>query len=218
MSASPPWYRNPWIIAFLAGAATLTVLAPRLRYVPDAPPAMGQLDLVGFVDTDGVPVEDPFADRISVVGFVDLEAADVCRQRTVEQLGKLWMMFASEGDPTAVMTVALRPSDGTGKRWARARHAAPGLRAGWTWVGPREDAAGERVAEALTSSQSEWMALPEVSDCAGSLGTGFLTIVDGAGEFRGFYAIDRPNVTSEVLHRSRHVRDVSEPASEGDTR
>ena len=52
-SARRPVWRNPWVLAFLAGILTLTAIRPLLRRIPEPPPLLAQLPAFSLVDDRG---------------------------------------------------------------------------------------------------------------------------------------------------------------------
>ncbi|MCB9532527.1 MAG: hypothetical protein H6700_12240 [Myxococcales bacterium] len=215
---TPPWWRNPYLIAFVVGAVTLTLLRPRLRHVPDPPAVLARLPVVELVDVDDAPVSWGPATVVTFVGAgVDADCGGV------EVASKVAASLRTLGVEIDVATVVIgAPADA--KQLARWQHRAGGARAGWRWVAAR-DAEGAaaltatvddalRVRAARAAEQRDRHAPRDVTpqSCAGPEALRWTTIVDADRQLRGLYEVDWEDIEGELLNRAQHVAARFDPS------
>lgn len=186
-------WRNPWAIAFVVGIGFITIMTPRMRYIPDPPRAIGVLPATGWTSSDGSSGV-PWSARATVVGFVS-EPRPGC-PNAGGMLRKLSIAFEQAGLPVSVATVAVGwESSSVSKRLSWATHRQGGARPGssrWTTTGVSE------VAQVLVGRSS-------AGACDAYGLSGIVTIVDEAGGARGIYRVGTGESLSEVYHRAQHV-------------
>lgn len=211
---SLPWFRNPFVVAFIAGVITITWLAFRLRYEPDPPPELGAIEVVDWVDAAGAPADTSlFAPGPTVVAFVGAEGAECGGLRLVS---KLRSMFADESVPVSIAVVALDVLDE--KAFARVQTTLGGPRPDTPIVGPSTDAGADALVASLSAAWPAYEAWREANPrprasveleappiCDGPDTLEFVGLVDDDARFRGFFPVWGWDVESEVFHRAQHV-------------
>lgn len=215
---SLPWYRNPFVIAFIAGAITLTWLQFRLRYEPDPPPPMGELEVIDWTGSAGASFRDPFVGRVTVVAFADSSGSSCGGIRLVS---KLRHMFADDGLDVRVAVVAPGVSRDD-KAWDRIRARFPGERSDWWTGGPSTVEGADALhasLEAAWGPHETWrtenprppapVELVPPPQCDGPRELEHVALVGPNGRIRGFYPAWGWDVESEILHRAEHVLDES---------
>lgn len=214
---SAKWYKNPFVVAFIAGAITLTWLQARLRYRPEAPPVMGQISTEGWTDAEGATISaSPFDGQVTLVSFASPEYPAGCGAATL--MSKLWYMFDDSPYPVHFATVGL--STGDDKAWARFEHAA-GSRAGWWFAGPSTEDAVSGLTTTLISAgeaMAAWRVdeprpparfeAPAAPICDGPAALGQVALVDDQGAIRGVFDAHAWDIESEIFHRAQHVLEL----------
>ena len=99
-----PFWRNPWGIAFVAGALTLTFLRPCTRYVPDPPPVEGEASEAVLAYADGGEVSFPAGHEVWIVGYVGGECGGVC-ELMLTRVGEVGERVVSWGYDVGVVVV-----------------------------------------------------------------------------------------------------------------
>lgn len=215
---TPPWWRNPYLIAFVVGAVTLTLLRPRLRHVPEPPAVIARLPVLELRDVDDAPVVWGPA---TVVTFVGAGADADCGG--VEVASKVAASLRTLGIEIDVATVVIgAPADA--KELARWQHRAGGARPGWSWAAAR-DAEGAaaltatvddalRVRAARATEQRDRHAPRDLvpRSCAGPEALRWTTIVDADRQLRGLYEVDWEDIEGELLNRAQHVAARFDPS------
>ena len=65
-----PAWRNPWLIAFIAGAITITMLRDCTRRVPDAPLSLGAVPTWSLLDVSGTQYSsETLSGRVHILAF-----------------------------------------------------------------------------------------------------------------------------------------------------
>ena len=212
-SDSRPIYRNPFVIAFVIGVATLTFLRPHMRNIPDAPPETGALPGVELIDREGSPVTNVGDAAVTLVGFADADVEDCGASRL---LSKLWHMYRSESLDVEVVMFSLRATDAKALRRLESRWGGP--RDGLRVVGPATEEAAEELRAATTAHVEAWTPIREAQrrprpplplepwpDCEGDTLLEWVTLVDDDMQTRGFYRVSDWEVESELFHRSHRL-------------
>jgi len=197
-----PFYRNPWVLAFLIGIATIHLIRPMLRHEPAPPPVLSNLSPFALVDQSGTPFgNEELSGRVWVVNFIFTRCSSICPlltramrqletrydEENVSGIGLISVTVDPEFDTPGVLAGYAERAGADSARWlfltgepeAVRRFIVDGFK---TPMGPESDAAG-------------------VMDIAHS---GKLVLVDGSGGIRGYYDSDKTGL-DEVFHRSQHV-------------
>lgn len=197
-----PFYRNPWVLAFLIGIATIHLIRPMLRHEPEPPPVLSQLNSFALVDQSGAAFSDEELEgRVWVVNFIFTRCGSICPLLTramarlqtrydeekISSIGLISVTVDPEFDNLEVLAAYAEQAGADPTRWhfltgepePVRRFIVDGFK---TPMGPESDEAG-------------------VMDIAHS---GKLVIVDGSGGIRGYYDSDESGL-DEVFHRSQHV-------------
>jgi hypothetical protein len=208
-----PFYRNPFLIAFVIGVATLTFLRPLMRSIPEPPPETGPLPIDGWTDRDGEAYEPSALVQVTLVGFVETGSSD-CGSNTL--LSKLWHMYREEGFDADVLVVSISAADSKELRRREAWWSGPRER--WAIAGPTDPASATVLRESLHGSIAEWLPVRETirrprrpaslepwPDCEGDELLAWVTLVDSSGQTRGFYNVSDWEVESELFHRTHRL-------------
>jgi hypothetical protein len=212
-ASSKPFYQNPFVIAFLIGVATLTFLRPLMRSIPAPPPESGPLLVEDWIDRTGAEYEGSAWGQVTLVGFVDNGGPD-CGSATL--LSKLWHMYRDQGFDADVLVVSISATDAKGLRRREALWAGPRER--WAVAGPADPETAAALRAGLHESLSEWLPVRELirrprrpailepwPECDGDELLEWVTLVDGAGQTRGFYRVSDWEVESELFHRTHRL-------------
>ena len=201
--ASPPW-RNPWIVSFVLGAITLTLLRPCMRYVPEPPEVMTVLPaLVGTLTAEGRAGRA--WESASLGGAVHVlhgfcAGCEGEREAHLAALGRMRDRYREAGIAIMLWSVGL---DGPTAEEAEALCAAWGCDPdGWQIVA-LDEASRARFLATWTEQRARVAVLEGWISDGDSSGW---VILDPEGGLRGFYPWGRPEVEDEVLHRSRRVQ------------
>lgn len=208
-----PIYRNPFVIAFIIGVATLTFLRPHMRSIPEPPPISGTLPIVEWFDRNDEPFDANAFGRVTLVGFVESGSED-CGASTL--LSKLWHMYREEGFEADVLVVSLSAVDSKELRRREAWWAGP--REGWAIAAPTGDDEAAALVASLSADLEAWLPIRETirrprrpavlepwPECEGNELLEWVTLLDATGQTRGFYRVSDWEVESELFHRSHRL-------------
>lgn len=213
-----PRWRNPWLVAFVAGVVTLSWLHFRMQYHPPPPPDLGTVDTSGWAFVDAGSARQGLGGEVTVVAFVAPDGTSCGSARTA---AKMRAIFDSQGVDAAVAAVVFG-GPGDAKAWAALEDGLGGALPG-AWVGGPTDAASaaelQRLVDAAWGPVAQWrerdprplppVALGPSPECPGPAALAHLALVDAAGRVRGLYPADGWEVQSELLHRTRGlIRDA----------
>ncbi|MCC6849795.1 MAG: SCO family protein [Deltaproteobacteria bacterium] len=201
--ARAPVWRNPYVLAFLVGCVTVTLLRPLLRYEPRPPPVLGALPAFALVDAAGEPFgTTELAGKVWIASFFFTSCPSVC-PLLMARMAELQRRLGEAGIGTAdvrLVSITVDPERDTPEalRAAAPRYGVDPAR--WTLLtGPRP-----RLHELLVSG----FKVPGLD--AGALANGDiphtmkLVLVDGGGRVRGYYDADDRGI-DEVFHRAQLV-------------
>lgn len=196
-----PIWRNPYVLAFVIGCVTVTLIRPFLRYEPKPPPVLSELPGFTLVDTAGKPVgKDALAGQVWIASFFFTHCPSVCPV-LMARMAELQRRFADAGvTGVRLVSITVDPARDTAEalRAAEPRYGVDPAR--WTLL------TGEpgRVHELLVSG----FKVPGLDASALADGdiphTTKVVLVDGAGRIRGYYDTDESGL-DEVFHRAQHV-------------
>ena len=175
-----PAWRNPWLIAFIAGAITITMLRDCTRRIPDAPLALGAVPSWSLLDVSGTQYSsNKLLDKVHILAFGAQECSG-----PKSLLPKADEIRAACGIATEAATELL-----TALHRKKAAAELIVLDPSTAW-----DASLE-LARSLAALDDRTIDNP--------WDIGFV-LVDGSGQCRGFYGLHDEG-QDEVLHRSQHV-------------
>jgi protein SCO1/2 len=182
------YYKNPWVLAFIAGVITLSLIGPCTRHIPDAPPALASVPIFAFPDSSGQPFgSNQLSAGPYILGFVSAVChlpECVALNRGLERIRSQYKVGEVEIPVIGVIVDDGRPAD-------------PGARP------PLDDV------KTLTATKADAQPLMAALATIGKvtvknpwdLG---IVLVDSQGRCRGLYATDDDGV-DEALHRAIHV-------------
>jgi len=200
-----PFYRNPWLWAFVAGALLLTAIRPLLRHVPEPPPILHTIPAYTLVDQDGKPYgSEQLRGKPYVVSFYFTRCTSICPllMRSMKRLQDEYE--AQHVDGVHLVSVSVDPEYDRPEQlaeYAKAFGVHPGR---WTLL-TGEPAAVREVAE---NGFKVPMGTPEPTDGAPDLidiaHTGRLVLVDAEGRVRGYYDTSDLGL-EEIFQRSKRL-------------
>jgi protein SCO1/2 len=198
-----PFYRNPFVIAFLAGIVTLTLIRPLLRREPEPPPVLSQLPAFTLTDEQGRSYgSDELRGTVYIASFFFTRCPSIC-PALMHDVARLQEGFASRGiEGIRLVSITVDPENDTPtvlKDYSQALHADP---ARWTFLtGPPERVRDLVVAGFKTPMDRADTGPGSAMDIAH---TGKIVLVDGSGRIRGYYGTDAMGL-DEVFNRAQHV-------------
>ena len=191
--APAPWYRNPWLLGFLAGIAWITIVrfAGWTQHVPDEPEAMGAAADVALVASDGSTIDSDFLrGRVWIVGAVRPGCEAPCAE-VPQALATLAARNATYDRAAGVLLV--QAGGALADEAAKLHATAPTL-----WVAGGETGAIEAFLQGMETGFVSGDARPDLP------GGGRLLLLDEQGAWRGDYGLDELG-RDEVYHRAQHV-------------
>lgn len=203
MSESTPFYRNPFVIAFLAGIVTLTLIRPLLRREPEPPPVLSQLPAFTLEDATGRPHGSAdLAGSVYIASFFFTRCPSIC-PLLMHNVRKLQEgLDAHEITGIRLVSITVDPENDTPEvlaDYARNLKADP---ARWTFLTGPPDAVRELVVGGFKTPMDRANTPPgSAMDIAH---TGKVVLVDGSGRIRGYYGTDDIGL-DEVFNRAQHV-------------
>jgi protein SCO1/2 len=208
-----PLWRNPYVVAFVIGCVTMTLLRPLLRYEPKPPPVLSTLPEFSLVDSSGKPFGSAdLRGQVWIASFFFTRCPSVC-PLLMQHMAELQKRYADAGiDGIRLVSITVDPARDTPTVLHEAEPLYGVDPARWTLLtGPPA-----RVQELCVSG----FKVP------GFDGTGMVNgdiphttkvvLVDPTGHIRGYYDTDADGL-DEVFHRAQHVlkeaREHREPHS-----
>lgn len=195
--------RNPYLWAFFAGIALLTLMRPLLRRVPEPPPVLGQLPAYTLVDQDDRSFgSEDLAGTVYVTSFFFTRCSSICPllMKTMDDLRARY--DAAHVDGVRLVSISVDPEHDTPERlrdYATERDLD--LRR-WSLLTGEPQAVRALTEKGFMTAMGG--APGEGAPDFDILHSGKLVLVDGAGRIRGYYDSDALGL-DEVFHRSRHV-------------
>lgn len=206
--ASPAWLewlrRNIWVLSFVAGALTITIMRPFLRHVPEPPPVLFELDQGqgALVDHRGAPF-DPAVMRgkVWVAAFVFTRCPSTCPAVTRAML-ELRERFDRNRIEVELVSVSVDPEHDTPEVLAGYARSVGAEHPRWRFVtGPKAEIQ-RLVEDGFRLGTSERTELPSgLFDIAHSTK---LVLVDEDGGVRGYYGLE-PEAQDELYERADRV-------------
>lgn len=198
-----PLHRNPYLWAFLIGCATLTLMRPLLRRVPEPPPVLGQLPPFTLVDQDNRPFGSAeLRGQPYVASFFFTRCVSIC-PKLMQSVATLQERYRTEGvEGIRLVSVSVDPEADTPAR-LRAYAARMGVDpARWTLLTGDPPTVQKVVEGGFKTAMGPADDAGSVLDIAHS---GKLVLVDGMGRIRGYYDSDTGGL-DEVFYRSQHIQ------------
>ena len=184
-----PIWRNPWLIAFSAGALTLTLMRPCTRYIPDPPEVEGQIE--AFTADLGEAGEASFPDSREawVVSVLPSDCGGTC-ELLLERGADVSERLVAWGYDVPMLFIQWDEAP----EFTSEHTAMTGVHV-LRWPAAEIEALGESIGLELTGDPAAWTA-SELT---------WLAIVDNAGGIRGRYDARRSDMSDEVFHRTERV-------------
>lgn len=192
-----PLWKNPWALSLVVGIATITLMRPCTRRVPDPPPVIGDLPSWSFAGPTGPTLNSAdLSGDVYVMAFFSTRCrGDECN-RILNALKDLERKSADADPRFPIVAVNVD--------WDK----DPGALDSWTEQNPY------RLEHTRILRGTEAAATPVLNRLA-QLKEGVveapwdfgLLLIDGDGQLRGFYDTAREFGVDEVAHRAIHIRD-----------
>lgn len=187
-----PFYKNPWIIGWLIGAALITLIRPCTRYIPDPPPDFGAADYLSSQrDTRrGATLIQILPSPCAATCLVALDRVATLEGRAVRE----------RKEPIAIVTL----TTGDEAELERLRRHV-NIEASETWTMRRADLPeGSLPAAFADAGHAADLTLRNWSDLVDD---SLLWIVDQNSRLRGVYPLADGEGLDEAYHRAQHVID-----------
>jgi protein SCO1/2 len=198
-----PVWRNPFVIAFLAGIVTLTLIRPLLRREPEPPPVLSQLPEYSLIDQDGKPYGSADLEgQVYIASFFFTRCPSIC-PKLMHDVLKLQQGFDARGIAgVRLVSITVDPENDTPpvlKEYGQLLKADP---ARWTFLTGPPDKVESLVVQGFKTPMDKSDTPPgSAMDIAH---TGKIVLVDGSGRIRGYYGTDEMGL-DEVFNRAQHV-------------
>jgi protein SCO1 len=207
--ARVPLQRNPYVLAFLVGCVTLTLMRPLLRWEPKPPPVLGTLPEFTLVDARGAAFgSNDLRGRPYIASFFFTRCPSICPV-LMARVGALQARFRQAGiDNVRLVSVTVDPEHDTPERLREAEPRYGVDPARWRLLTGDGDAISTLLVDGFKVPGVEKMGsdgdLPH---------TAKVVLVDGTGHVRGYYDTDEQGL-DEVFHRAQHVLKEAAGAAE----
>ena len=198
-----PFYRNPFVIAFVAGIVTLTLIRPLLRREPEPPPVLAQLPPFSLTDQEGRPYGSAeLSGQVYIASFFFTRCGSIC-PALMHNVKKLQDGFAARGiEGIRLVSITVDPEYDTPpvlKEYGQVLKADP---ARWTFLTGPADKVESLVVGGFKTPMDRDSATPETAIEIAH--TGKIVLVDGSGRIRGYYGTDEMGL-DEAFNRAQHV-------------
>ena len=196
-----PLWRNPYVVAFVVGCVTVTLIRPLLRYEPAPPPVLSELPAFSLVDTAGKPFgSEQLRGRVWVASFFFTHCPSVC-PALMARMAQLEKRYRDAGIADVhLVSITVDPERDTPEvlRAAEPRYGVDPAR--WTLL------TGPRAAIADVATQGfKVPGLDVRREVDGDIPhTTKLVLVDTQNRVRGYYDATDEGI-DEVFHRAQHV-------------
>jgi protein SCO1/2 len=203
LSEKPPFYRNPFVIAFVAGIVTLTLIRPLLRHEPEPPPVLAQLPAFTLEDASGKPYGSAdLAGQVYIASFFFTRCPSIC-PLLMQNVRKLQEgLNAQEISGIRLVSITVDPENDTRDVLADYAQNLKADPARWTFLTGPPDKVRELVVSGFKTPMDRADTPPgSAMDIAH---TGKVVLVDGSGRIRGYYGTDDLGL-DEVFNRAQHV-------------
>jgi protein SCO1 len=205
---APPWLRfirrYVWVIAFVLGAVTLTLIRPMLRYIPEPPPVLYTLPSdYALVDHQGRPfTPDTLAGEVWVAGFIFTSCPSSCPAVT-RAMSDLADRFARNKVDVKMVSFTVDPERDTPQVLSTYAEQVGADPSRWRFVTGEPDAIRSLVTQGFRLGVGDRQAMEgDVYDIAHSTK---LALVDGEGRVRGYYGIEPDEGLAEIYERADRV-------------
>lgn len=196
-----PLWRNPYVVAFVIGCVTMTLIRPLLRYEPPPPPILSELPAFTLIDSAGASFgSEALRGRVWIASFFFMRCPSVC-PLLMTRVAELQRRFQDAGiDDIALVSISVDPERDTPERL---RAAEPGYGvdpARWKLLtGPLADV------HALCVNGFKVPGFDGTGMIDGDIPhTTKVVLVDPELRIRGYYETDVDGL-DEVFHRAQHV-------------
>ena len=182
-------FRNLYVWGFLIGIATLTLIRPLLRHVPEPPPVLSELPAFSLVGIDGKAFgSEDLRGQVYVAGFFFTSCRSIC-PAIMKGMSRLQDGFSQRGlSGIRLVSISVDPERDTPEvlaGYARSMGVDPER---WTLLTGDPQRVRALVVDGFkTPLGAPPPANPEPIDIAH---TGKLVLVDGSGRIRGYYESD----------------------------
>lgn len=199
--APAPLWRNPFVVAFVVGCVTVTLIRPLLRYEPPPPPVLSELPAFSLVDTAGKPFgSTELRGQVWIASFFFTRCPSVC-PLLMSRVAELQKRYESEHiEGIRLVSITVDPARDTPDvlRAAEPRYGVDPAR--WSLL----TGAPEQVRDLCVNG----FHVPGFDGEAMSNGdiphTTKVVLVDTQNRIRGYYDTDEQGL-DEVFHRAQHV-------------
>jgi len=203
-----PWYRNPWVVAGIAGMITIPLLRPLMRQVPDPPPIEGNLPSDWqLIDQDGNPFGSADLEGETWVANMFFTSCPSVCPPLMQAAKELHDWYERTGIPVRQVSVSVDPNNDTPER-LRAYGEELGVDfERWTLLTGDEAEIRRLVVDGFMTAMGDPEAPPEPGADPNLIDISHsakLIIVDRSGGLRGYYENTETGI-DEVYHRSQHV-------------
>ncbi len=199
--ARVPLWRNPYVVAFVIGCVTMTLLRPLLRYEPKPPPVLSTLPEFSLVDSSGKSFgSKDLRGQVWIASFFFTRCPSVC-PLLMSRVAELQKHYEEDGiDGIRLVSISVDPTRDTPEvlRAAEPRYGVDPAR--WTLLTGSLDE--------LRTLLTDGFHVPGLTPPAESNGdiphTTKVVLVDAENRVRGYYDTDE-NGLDEVYNRAQHV-------------
>lgn len=196
-----PLWRNPYVVAFVIGCVTVTLLRPLLRHEPLPPPVLSQLPEFSLVDTAGKPFgSTELRGQVWIASFFFTRCPSVC-PLLMSRMADLQRHLADKHlDGIRLVSISVDPTRDTPDvlRAAEPRYGVDPRH--WTLLTGARDTISELC---RTGFHVPGLEVPAAED--GDIPhTTKVVLVDTQNRIRGYYDTDDEGL-DEVFNRAQHV-------------
>lgn len=200
-----PIYKNPWLWAFLAGAALLAVIRPLFRNEPPPPPVLWELPTFSLVDQQGKTMgSEQLGGKVYVAFFFFSHCKSIC-PRLLKSMVDLQARYEQwKNKDIRLIGFSVDPENDRPEKLAAFLRKYGGKPSRISLL-TSADGKAAPLRDLIVKGFKSHVGKPEKKgDMVDIAHSGKVALVDGRGRLRGYFDTNARGL-DEVFHRSLHV-------------
>ena len=197
-----PFWRNPYVIAAIAGMISVHLIRPCTRRIPDPPPVIGQLPAFSLTNQEGVAFGSrELKGKVYVTTFFFTGCVTIC-PRIMQANRTLQERFKRANVDVHLVSITVDPENDSPEKLKEYASKLGIDFSTWTFLSGDREKLRALIVDGFKTYMGE---RERNADDIMDIGHGSrFVLVDGQGGVRGNYGTG-PMGIDEVFHRAQHV-------------